>query len=446
MPFGEYENFDACVSSNSDKDDPEAYCAAVKRKIEGESALSDSESKALEESECPEGKVSINGECVPVTEVDDVPPNILGAPRVLSMRQLAGPIERVENNDGTVTYKNLKILSEGVWTDQKSKQPTHYVPKNLEVQEDNTVNVMHDANNDVSDVGTIDPDSTFVEDGDLYADVTLHMENAASEYADENLQTTLESGGEKGFGGPSVEIPADGLDIEKDGELGYPKTASGKINGMGFVGTPAAKTTAFDQQTRERQVALSSDQSTMLLEQKDDSMSPELDLEALREQYSLSEDVDEDTIAELAEAGALTLEEDEDDEEEDEEEDAEMEEDDEDPDDDGEDEDNPDEDEDMELEDEVEDLRAEVDELRAVIEEMQESMMSESELSDELEDTKEELADAETVEELAEAKEELDKRLSSIEDESKEPRSLAEGNADDWEPEYDNTPSQTSSW
>ena len=36
MPFGEYENFEDCVKKNQDKDDPEAYCATIKREIEGD--------------------------------------------------------------------------------------------------------------------------------------------------------------------------------------------------------------------------------------------------------------------------------------------------------------------------------------------------------------------------------------------------------------------------
>lgn len=36
-PFGQYEDFDDCVSKNSDKADPKAYCAVVKRRTEGKS-------------------------------------------------------------------------------------------------------------------------------------------------------------------------------------------------------------------------------------------------------------------------------------------------------------------------------------------------------------------------------------------------------------------------
>lgn len=34
MPFAGYENFAACVAANSDKDDPEAYCATIMRRVE----------------------------------------------------------------------------------------------------------------------------------------------------------------------------------------------------------------------------------------------------------------------------------------------------------------------------------------------------------------------------------------------------------------------------
>jgi hypothetical protein len=34
-PFGEYKDFADCVAKNKDKTDPEAYCATIKRKVEG---------------------------------------------------------------------------------------------------------------------------------------------------------------------------------------------------------------------------------------------------------------------------------------------------------------------------------------------------------------------------------------------------------------------------
>ena len=34
MPFAGYQDFDACVDANRDKDDPDAYCGSIKHKVE----------------------------------------------------------------------------------------------------------------------------------------------------------------------------------------------------------------------------------------------------------------------------------------------------------------------------------------------------------------------------------------------------------------------------
>lgn len=36
MPFADYEDFDACTAANSDKEDPEAYCAQIHYNATGE--------------------------------------------------------------------------------------------------------------------------------------------------------------------------------------------------------------------------------------------------------------------------------------------------------------------------------------------------------------------------------------------------------------------------
>lgn len=41
MPFGDYKNFDDCVSKNQDKSNPEAYCASIQKKFEGENIKRD---------------------------------------------------------------------------------------------------------------------------------------------------------------------------------------------------------------------------------------------------------------------------------------------------------------------------------------------------------------------------------------------------------------------
>lgn len=38
MPFANYDDFESCVRANSDKDNPEAYCATIKRQVEGQAA------------------------------------------------------------------------------------------------------------------------------------------------------------------------------------------------------------------------------------------------------------------------------------------------------------------------------------------------------------------------------------------------------------------------
>ena len=50
-PFGGYENFDQCVSKNQDKDDPEAYCASIMRKVEEKDKLDVRESISMEKVE-----------------------------------------------------------------------------------------------------------------------------------------------------------------------------------------------------------------------------------------------------------------------------------------------------------------------------------------------------------------------------------------------------------
>lgn len=52
-PFAGYDDFDACVTDNQDKSDPEAYCAAIKRRVEDreEDAMSDEQDNGVQESD-----------------------------------------------------------------------------------------------------------------------------------------------------------------------------------------------------------------------------------------------------------------------------------------------------------------------------------------------------------------------------------------------------------
>lgn len=447
MPEAVEECVKSVLDENPDYSESRAYaiCNAMQNKGQlGEYDTHDELLRAYADAEledCPSGHVKIDGKCVPVEEVDDIPPSAFqnSEARVFQLSELSGtePIERVEQSDGSVRYRNIKLLSPGVWTDSGSRETIWYSPdgiRNLEVRNDNTVNVMHDVDNDVAAVGEIDPQSVGTDaDGNLYGDVVLHMDNPASEFADENLQQALDSGGAKGFGGPSVEIDAEGQEVEFNRRRGMHELTAGYLSGAAFVANPASKPVDFARQTAERSVALSS-QESMVYERQPAGMSQSISKEALLEQFNLSDDIElEDDVAvqdimglvadalgqdvadvmdalgpmmdgdgeEMAEHG--------DKEDEDEEDEEEME---------------------MQAPEELMERIAALEERLESVEDehaqIMNEMVAESDLSDELEEAREELADAETVQELANAKEELDKRLSELENEPKEPKSLAD--------------------
>lgn len=67
-PFADYEDMDACIAANQDKEDPAAYCASIKAKTEQEHDCPEGEEwseeeqkcvpkKAEETHDCPEGEV-----------------------------------------------------------------------------------------------------------------------------------------------------------------------------------------------------------------------------------------------------------------------------------------------------------------------------------------------------------------------------------------------------
>lgn len=453
-PFAGYDDFDSCVRSNSDKADPQAYCAEIKRQVKGEGALSDDDKRALEESECDNGYVKANGECVKVEEVEDVPPGALdmSEPNIYQLENLATePIERKEEG-GQVRYTSVRLLGPGVWTDAESKETIWYSPRgisNLELDPDNTLNMMHDENNEVSDVGMIDPESVETDDdGYLYGDLVLHLDNSASEYADENLQATLESGGAKGFGGPSVEIRNHEDDVQYNEERGMRELVGGKLTGAALVSNPASKNVAFATQTAQRGVALSdSSQGVMVLEQDETHMDATKILEAVDvHELADAEDVQDDAqniadeldvpVDEVLEVLDPLLDMD-GEEEENEGDEQDMEDDEDDDEEDAEDEEG--EEEEMDMETKVQSLEERLSNLEEMMESAMQAEDVEATLSDEIEDAKQDLADDETVQELEEAKEDLEKRLSELEEKPETPRSLADGEGESGEEREDGT-------
>lgn len=393
--------------------------------------------------------------CVPEEDVENARLSAEPKRRFFRARTLGGAIERIEQSDGTVRYTNLSLLSPGKWTDSGSGETIYYSERgiaNMEVTPDNTLNLMHDVDpstgavNPASDIGAIDAESASTNDkGELVADVVLHMKNAASEYADENLQAALESGGKVGFGGPSVEIPAEGQELERNGDV--LELVQGKVDGAGLVMQPASKTVDFQNQTAEKGVALSAESEELARKTKgvylqEPTMSDrtlQMDAEECREtlgEYGMdTSDMDDEEVVSMAEGlhdelmGMMDGEmgDYEDDEEEEEMDMGDGEEDEED---------------DMDMEDGMGDgvayIEEEIDDLWDKLRKIEDAMMDDQEMSARLS----ELADAKTVQELQADLEAMDKQLS-------QGRTLADNGVngereDDYEPVYDDTPATTS--
>jgi uncharacterized membrane protein YfbV (UPF0208 family) len=347
--------------------------------------------------------------------------------RVFLLAESDPTIERIEQDDGSIRYTDLTLLSPGVWTDAGSGDTIWYSPSGIENLEwkDTTFNLYHDEDNPDNAVGEIDAESSYVDDkGNLVADIVLGMDSTASEHADDVLQTQLESGGAKGgLKGPSVEIKTGPEHVEFNQARGLQELVGGNLTGAGLVMQPASKSASFSRQVAEKGIALSGEGS-MWVQETDSNMS----LQELREKLSNAgfelEDKSEDELKSLAES--LGLEDDEDEEEE--EEGEEMEEgDDEDDQPEGDEEDEGDDEEDspedeMDMETKVQSLEERLQNL----EDMIESAMAAEDVQEELEEFSQDLADAETVSELSEAKEELDKRLSELEDKP-DYKTLSEG-------------------
>ncbi len=424
---------------------------AICQSMENEGELSEAEINELEDP-CWDGYVAVgtkeeDGRTVPNCVPEEDAPDDAGlenarlSGRVLQHRRLeTAPIEREERSDSEVVYRNLKLLDEGVWTDQASKTPTLYDETTMQNTdpvyegEGPPVNIMHDLSpegepNDASVGGHVDPNSLEASDGALFGDVVLDTSTAAGEFADENLQSALESNGRVGFGGPSVELMPTEM-AEADHPEAEEHVTKAELTGLGLVMEPASKTVDFANETRTRQVALGDSDKGLSVQTR--HMATINDLRGDLEQYNIdTEDMTDEDVVEFAKGLHSDLMEDLEAMEE-----VEME--------DGGDMEDDEEEDDMEDEDadmgeyemgDMEDLMMEVEELRERISDMEAefgSMMSagevESELSEATDELKQELAEADTVEEL-------DKRLSNLESEPEEPRTMADSGSegkDEW--------------
>lgn len=504
---------ESVLDENPDYSESRAYAICWAEKNQGNLSVGEDANHdellaaaAQRDGECLEGQVYAGDGCVPVEDVD-APPSILSTAQHLTLKDLdTEPIERIQEDDTTVRYTSLKLLSPGVWSDAGSKTATYYPPEgisNLDPHFDENehdgppLNIMHDMDveeweaHEPSIAGHIDPGSLGTDDdGNLYGDIVLDTSTGAGQYADENLKSTLENQGTVGFGGPSVEIPAEGLQQSHDPERGMPRVDGGRLTGAALVMDPASKNVNFAREAARRPIAMGDGSpKAKVLTRQDGGMglsdayrllaSHDINrlLQDMAEVQSLVEsaesegfDSSEQTVSDLidfvreemdpedgglealqdaADAFLETVEA--------ESLDAtsaeafrdwaaeaggEMEE--------GEDEED-EEDDDTEMADgDLETVMERVQNLASRLEDVEDAVsqaMTADDVDQELEDAAgQKLADMETVEELESAKEELDRRLEELESRGKDARTLADAQEGDFEPVYNGTPSSESGW
>jgi len=472
------ERVEACVRSvmddNPDMDEDRAWAICKSQEQEGNLAEDADISTG-----CPDGQVNIGGECVPIETVD-APPSILSEPMHLTLKSLeTEPIERIEDSDGNVRFTSIRLLGPGVWSDAGSQTATYYPPEgieNLTPEWDQSeydgppINIMHDLDmetfeaHEASIAGHIDPDTLDTDDeGNLYADLVFDTSSGAGQYADENLTSTLESEGTVGFGGPSVEIPAEGLQQSHDETRDMPRVDGGRLTGAGMVFDPASKNVNFAREAARRPVAMSASgakgkvltrQATGMREKFLNGAAEKLTLadagevrEILdmfgldtddlddEEVMDMAEDLHEDLMSELeggegeeGDGEGVEAEEDGDkppeEEDEDDEEDAEM------------------------ADDDMETVMERVQNLASRLEDVEDAVsqaMTADDVDAELEDAAgNKLADAETVKTLTEAKEDLEARIKELENQPAESKTLTDSR--DFEPNYDPDTGASSGW
>jgi hypothetical protein len=469
MPKPVDECVESVLADNPDYSESRAYAICHAQQNKGNLSVPDNASHdtllhalARDDGECPEGQVYTGKACVPIEDVTDAPPSVLNSePRVMAQGDLSlAPIERDELGSGEVAYRNIKLLEQGVWTDQNSQTPTLYDSttfKNLEAEYNSAeydgppVNIAHDVDaqgkpNDASLGGYVDPESLRANNDALFGDIVVDTSTTAGAFADENLQSALESQGEVGFS-PSVEIDPNGeMELATEHPRAEHHATGGYLTGLGLVTNPASKPVDMATQTRQRAVAMSS-QESMNVYLKDRDMDTDAKiLEAIATRELQLDEIEDDAQSIADEVGVSIEEvmeylsplldmdgEDEADGEPPENEsdgedmDGEEEDDDtemggyEDDEEDEEDDENP-----MMAEEAYEAMEEEIDELWEEVDQLREQMVDEQMMSD--------VADSDTVAELQEAKDEIEKRLSELESEPEDSRTLAEGNkiGDEW--------------
>lgn len=180
-----------------------------------------------------------------------------------------GPVSRTEHDDGSVTYRNLLFIAPGEWTDSESRETIFYSPDSIAKLADNpedriqdtSVNINHEHRDQLMQVGSFDPDSLTVTEGHLFGDLTLHGRTSNSEDAIELLDLAMETEGEDGAGGLSIEIPVENEVTEFDADRNMRTMLEFDLAGLAIVTDPASGPVDFSEQFADRAIAMSDAES-----------------------------------------------------------------------------------------------------------------------------------------------------------------------------------------
>lgn len=210
-----------------------------------------------------------------------------------------GEIRRVEEGSG-VRYKRVMLLSPGMWTDAGSEQTVNYSADGIRASADNfidmdvvreevpdwpdlsntdrarhlrelgdevladeaPINFLHGPSlygaESLDGVGRIPTDSIIIDDqGQMFGDLVIDGDTPQSETTIDLMDEVLEAAQEPNERpppvGPSVEIPAD--DVEMD-DRGVAVLQEAWYSGFGVVFNPASRPVELGAQAAERAVAM----------------------------------------------------------------------------------------------------------------------------------------------------------------------------------------------
>lgn len=174
-------------------------------------------------------------------------------------------VRRTQEGDD-VRYENLVLIGAGEWTDATG-HTEYYTERALRRiaedpathVEDNTVNVDHKYQDQLLAVGHFDTDSLTFQNGLLLGDVVIYGDKQAGEDIIADMDRALESDGQHGAGGFSIQIPDGGFERQFNAERGIYELTEITLAGGAIVTEGASGPANFDEQFPERAVALAAE-------------------------------------------------------------------------------------------------------------------------------------------------------------------------------------------